>query len=58
MYKKLEEKARELELELKEAVGEKMELADDDTNSMLSDGDNKTCWGSDGHNLDGDGAKG
>ena len=26
VYKKLEEKARELELELKEAVGEKMEL--------------------------------
>ena len=45
-------------MELKKAVGEKMELADDDTNSMLSDGDSKTCWGSDGHNLDGDGAKG
>ena len=36
-------------MELKKAVGEKMELADDDTNSMLT---------SDGHNLDGDGAKG
>ena len=45
-------------MELKKAVGEKMELADDDTNSMLSDCDSKACLGSDGHNLDGDRATG
>ena len=29
-----------------------MTLADDDNNSMLSEGDSKAFWGSDGHNLD------
>ena len=33
-------------------------LADDDNNSMLSEGDSKAFWGSDGHNLDGDRATG
>ena len=33
-------------------------LADDDNNSMLSEGDSKAFWGSDVHNLDGDRATG